>query len=188
MIIQEPEPDPIVQSLLGHHTHFLTGDIGCENVTRAIQWMIYEQTQVPVPDHLTLYINSGGGDLYSAFALVDMMQLSKIPVYTVGIGNIMSAAALIFACGTKGHRYVARHTGILMHEFYSDMEGKQHELKASMRELDLCNARVNDLLSRHCGITVKKIKEKLLQASDVWLTAEEAIKLKLADNILTEIL
>lgn len=178
----------IGQGLLGHHTHFLMGEIVYENVGRVIQWIIFEHTTIERPDHLTLYINSGGGDLYSAFALVDIMMASSIPVHTVGIGNIMSAAALIFACGEPGHRQVAAHTGIMMHEFYSDMEGKEHELKASMIELGYCRARVNNLLTKRCGITEKKIKQKLLQPSDVWLTAEEAIKYKLADSILTKIL
>jgi len=57
-----------------------------------------------------------------------------------------------------------------------------------MVELGYCRARVNDLLTSHCGITEKKIKQKLLQPSDVWLTAEEAIKYRLADQILTQIL
>lgn len=190
IIVQEPlaDADMIGQGLLGHHTHFLTGEIGYENISRAIQWIVFEHTNAERPDHLTLYINSGGGDLYNAFALVDIMMASAIPIHTVGIGNIMSAAALIFACGEAGHRYVAQHTGIMMHEFYSDMEGKEHELKASMIELGYCRARVNNLLTKRCGITEKKIKDKLLQPSDAWLTAEEAIKYKLADGILTKIL
>lgn len=190
IIVQEPlaDSDMIGQGLLTHHTHFLTGEIGYENVGRAIQWIVFEHTNAEPPHHLNLYINSGGGDLYGAFALVDIIMTSKIPVYTIGIGNIMSAAALIFACGEPGHRYVAAHTGVMMHEFYSDMEGKEHELKASMIELGYCRARVNNILTKRCGITEKKIKEKLLQASDVWLTAEEAIKYKIADHILNKIL
>lgn len=190
IILQEPmaDADVVGQGLLGHHTHFLTGEISYENTNRAIQWIVFEHTAADRPDHLTIYINSGGGDLYNAFALADIMKLSKIPVYTVGIGNIMSAAALIFACGAPGRRYIAKHTGIMMHEFSSDMEGKEHELKAGMVELGYCRARVNDLLTSHCGITEKKIKQKLLQPSDVWLTAEEAIKYRLADQILTQIL
>jgi len=188
IIIQEPDFDLIGQGLLGNHVHFLTGELGDENISRAIQWIVFEHTNAVKPDRLILYINSGGGDLYSAFALVDIMTLSTIPVYTVGIGNIMSAAALIFACGAKGHRYVAPHTGIMMHEFYTDMEGKEHEIKASMTEMINCRARVNELLTDHCGITEKKIKETLLQSSDVWLTAKEAIRCKLADKMLTQIL
>jgi len=190
IMMQDPLPDVemINVGLLTHHKHFLVGDINYENVARAIQWIVYEHTQTDKPEHLTLYLNSGGGDLYNSFALIDIMQTSKIPVYTVGIGNIMSAAALIFACGAKGHRYIAKHTGIMMHQFYSDMEGKEHELVAAMKELEFCRERVSDLLVNHCGINEKTAKEKLLQPSDVWLTAEEAIKIKLADKILTSIL
>jgi ATP-dependent protease ClpP protease subunit len=116
------------------------------------------------------------------------MHASKYPVYTVGIGNIMSAGALIFACGAKGHRYIARHTGIMVHQFYSDMEGKEHELESAMKELKYCKARVSDLLVNYCGVADKVAREKLLQPSDVWLTAEEAVKLKLADSVFTKIL
>jgi len=183
-----PDVEMINVGLLTHHKHFLVGDINYENVMRTIQWIVYEHTQADPPDHLTLYINSGGGDLYNSFALIDIMLTSSIPVYTVGMGNIMSAAALIFACGTKGHRYIAKHTGIMMHQFYSDMEGKEHELVAAMREFEFCRARVSDLLVNHCGIPKIISKEKLLQQSDVWLTAEEAIEVKLADKIFTTIL
>lgn len=185
---QLPEHEMINVGLLTHHKHFLVGDINYENVARAIQWIVYEHTQDKKPEHLTLYINSGGGDLYNSFALIDIMLTSKIPVYTVGIGNVMSAAALILACGTKGHRYVAKHTGIMIHQFYSDMEGKEHELESAMQELRYCKQRVSDLLVNHCGINEKTAKDKLLQPSDVWLTAEEAIKIKLADKILSTIL
>lgn len=174
--------------LLNHHKHFLVGEINYDTISRTLQWITYEHTQTDRPSHLCLYVNSGGGDLYNAFALIDMMHASQIPVYTIGLGNVMSAGALILACGAKGHRYVAKHTGIMMHQFYSDMEGKEHELVAAMKELEYCRARVSDLLVTHCGISTKCAQEKLLQPSDTWLTADEAIKIKLADKIFTTIL
>jgi len=76
---------------------------------------------------------------------------------------------------------------VMMHQFHSDMEGKEHEIVASMKELQECRTRVNDLLKTRCGIT-DAVRKKLLNPSDVWLTAEEAIKYKLADGILTKIL
>jgi ATP-dependent Clp protease protease subunit len=179
--------DVVYSELLSNHKHFLVGEIGYDNTSRVIQWIVYEHTRTDRPEHLTLYINSGGGDLYNSFALIDMMQASKIPVHTVGMGNIMSAAALIFACGAKGHRYVAKNTGIMMHQFYSDMEGKEHELESAMQELRYCKTRVNEMLIR-AGVSEKVTREKLLQPSDAWLTAEEAIKIKLADKIFTTII
>lgn len=189
MISEGSTHDPIEDELIHNHSHLLHGEINYENVGRATQWIIAENLK-PVEKKdkkrvLTLYINSMGGDLYNAFALVDMMHASKYPIRTIGIGNVMSAAALILACGTRGHRYLARHTGILMHQFYSDLEGKEHELQAGMRELEFCRKRVHSLLTNYCRISERVIKTRLLKPSDAWLTAEEAVQLKLADKILT---
>lgn len=189
-LIQEAtgEAEQISSGILEQHAHFLTGDIEYGNITRAIQWIVFEHASAKHrPKKLTLYINSGGGDLYNAFALIDIMRASSIPIHTVGIGSVVSAAALIFSCGEVGHRYLAKHTGVMLHQFSSDMEGKEHELTASMKELKLCRARIRGLLKTHCGISDTIIQEKLLQPSDAWLTSSEAIKYKLADKILKKI-
>lgn len=189
MISEAGDQDPIQAALISNHSHLLQGEINYETVGRAVQWVIAENIMAEEKGKkkiLTLYINSNGGDLYNAFALVDVMHASKYPVATVGIGNVMSAAALILACGYRGHRYLARHAGIMIHQFYSDMEGKEHELKAGMKELDLCRARIHSLLTTYCHISDRTVKKKLLQPSDMWLTAEEAVKLKLADKIFTK--
>jgi ATP-dependent Clp protease protease subunit len=178
----------IQMGLLNHHKHFLSGEISYDSAGRAIQWILYEHTLVDKPECLVLYLNSGGGDLYNAFALIDIMRASTIPIHTVGLGNIMSAAALIFACGTKGHRTLGKNTGIMLHQFSSDMEGKEHELHAAMRELDFCRNRVVDILTKHCGLSEKIVRDKLLAPTDAWLTAEEAIKCKLADTIFTKLI
>lgn len=181
--------DPVRAAFLSNHTHYLQGEINYDSIGQAVQWIISENLKPLQKDEqkrsLTLYINSPGGDLYNSFALIDMMHCSKYPVRTIGIGNVMSAGALILACGKRGERYVGRNTGILTHQFYSDMEGKEHELKAGMRELELCRERVYKLLTDHCRISERVVKQKLLQPSDAWLTADEAIQLKLADKIFT---
>jgi ATP-dependent Clp endopeptidase proteolytic subunit ClpP len=189
VISEETDQDPIKAEFFAQHSHYLQGDVNYESIGQAVQWIIAENLK-PLPKGqktklLTLYINSNGGDLYNAFALIDMMHCSKYPVRTIGIGNVMSAAALILACGKRGERYVAKNTGILTHQFYSDMEGKEHELKAGMRELELCRVRVYRLLTDYCRISERVVKKKLLQQSDVWLTAEEAVAIKLADKIFT---
>src|SRR5574344_1834410 len=55
-------------------------------------------------DHLTLIINSPGGDLNSAFAIIDCMKGSALPVHTIGLGLIASCGILTFMSGEKGHR------------------------------------------------------------------------------------
>lgn len=169
--------------LLKNHTHFLYGSIDEDNVADAIRWIIYENLDTNHNKILTLYVNSVGGDLCEAFALIDMMRHSKHRIRTVGIGSVMSAAFLIFAAGTKGERYLAKNTSILCHQFSEGVEGKFHDLKAQMREGENMNKRMVNLLSDCTNLSIRDIKTKLLPPSDVWLSVDDAVKLGVADHI-----
>lgn len=176
--------DRVDVKLLDNNVHFLVGEICEENISECLKWIVYENLDKRVDKVLTLYINSTGGDLYQAFALIDMMQTSKHPVRTIGIGSIMSAAFLIFASGTKGERYIGLNTGIMCHQFSGGMEAKYHDIKAEVREADLCNRKMVEVLRAATGLTSAKIKSKLLPASDVYLTVDELMELGIADHIL----
>ena len=175
--------DRIGVKLLDNSVHFLTGEITAENVQECIKWIVYENLEVK-EKILTLYVNSTGGDLYQAFALIDIMQSSKHSVRTIAIGSIMSAAFLIFASGTRGERYLAANTGIMCHQFSGSAEAKYHDLKAEMKENEFLNQKMINILKAATDLTVSKIKAKLLPASDVYMTAQEALDLGIADQLL----
>jgi ATP-dependent Clp protease protease subunit len=177
--------EKIELSFLDNHTHYLSGDIEEANIKKAIQWIIYENTsRYDAEKSLTLYINSYGGDLYQAFALIDIMKQSKYPIKTIGIGSIMSAGFLIFAAGEKGLRFVGKNTGIMCHQFSDYAEGKFHDLKSQAKANDICNQRMVDILREASGLSERNIKSKLLGPTDLWLTPEELVDLKIADQIL----
>ena len=175
--------DRVEARLLQSHIHFLTGDIEEENIRKAIQWLAYENL-TNESKTLTLYVNSQGGDLYQAFALIDVMRVSKHPISTVGLGSVMSAAFLIFVSGTEGHRVIAPNTGIMCHQYSDTTEGKHHDLKATMIEGENCNNRMLSVLESACSLDARTIKRKLLNPTDVYLTAEQMIEFGLADEIL----
>ena len=182
---EQTAEDRIDNLLLDSHMFFLHGDIEEENIDRCIKWIEYEN--IDSKDKLlTLYVNTYGGELYQAFALIDIMRSSKHPIRTIGLGSIMSAGFLIFACGTKGERYIAPNAGIMCHQLTDDVSNKYHDLKAAVRETDNSNAKMVKILREATGLTALKIQSKLLQASDVYLTARELIQLKVADYILGE--
>ena len=176
--------DRIGVKLLENSVFFLTGDIEEENIERCIKWITYENLGNKADKVLTLYINSQGGDLYQAFALIDIMQTSKYTIRTIGLGSIMSAAFLIFASGDKGERYIGKNTGIMCHQFSDSQEGKYHDIKAQAKENELCNARMVEILKTVTGLPTAKVKAKLLPASDVYLTAQELVEYNVADFIL----
>lgn len=176
--------DRIDIKLLNHSTHILFGEITEETINTAIKWILYENLETKEKKTLTLYINSTGGDLYQAFALIDIMRSSKHAVRTIGIGAVMSAAFLIFAAGAQGQRYAAKNASFMCHQFSESTEGKYHDIKATMRENDLCNQKMVDILKEATGMPVARIKSKLLPASDVYLTASEMVDFSVADHII----
>jgi ATP-dependent Clp endopeptidase proteolytic subunit ClpP len=175
--------DKIDIRLLENSIHFLTGEITEENISNCIKWLVYENLDTK-QKVLTLYINSTGGDLYPAFALIDMMNTSVHAVRTIAVGSIMSAAFLIFATGTNGERYVSKNAGIMCHQHSDGTEGKYHDIKATMKENELINQKMINVLKQATGLTPGVIKKKLLSPSDVYLTANEAVELGIADHIL----
>lgn len=176
--------DIIDLGLLKNHVHMITGVIDDMTVDAAIRWIVYENLETTKDKVLTIYINSMGGSLTDAFALIDIMRSSKHKIRTIGLGNVMSAAFMIFAAGTKGERYISKNTSILCHQFSEDVEGKFHDIKAMMRESENINSRMIDLLKECTDLSPRVIKTKLLPPSDVWLSVDEVVKLGVADHIL----
>lgn len=186
--IQRPEglgaEDIINLGLLDKHTFLICGEIDDVKIENAIRWLIYENTS-DVEKTLTLYINSTGGSLNDAFALIDMMKNSKHSIRTIGIGNVMSSAFLIFASGSEGMRYIAKNASILSHQYSDEIgEVKHHDIKSFAKEAEYTNNRMVRLLKECSGLDTTTIKRKLLPPTDVWLTAEELLDLGIADHIL----
>ena len=165
--------------------HFLIGEISEDNINDAIKWLTYENIEANDNRILTLYINSQGGDLYEAFGLIDMMRNSRIPIRTIGYGSVMSAAFLILASGAQGQRYITKNCGIMCHQMSATEEmGKYHDIKATRKETDRLNRAMYDVLKETTGLDGRIIKNKLLPAHDVYMTAEEMIDFGAADHIL----
>jgi len=177
-----PEMRPV--SLNDKGIYYFAGDFNQNSVKDCITWILdanfQDKTQY---EALTLIITSYGGDLFSAFALIDVMRGSAIPVHTIGLGIIASAGLMTFIAGEKGNRIITPNTSILSHQWSSGMFGKAHELMASQKQFDLTTKRMISHYKKCTGLTDKQIRDKLLPAQDVWLSAEEAKEYHLADQV-----
>jgi ATP-dependent protease ClpP protease subunit len=90
---------------------------------------------------------------------------------------------MIFAAGTRGERTISETASIMCHQFSGDTTGKYHDVKAAMKENELANQRMVNLLKEFTQLETRTIKSKLLPPSDVWFTADELVELGVADNI-----
>jgi|TARA_B000000557_G_C20791031_1_gene451024 ATP-dependent Clp protease protease subunit len=158
------------------------------NTTKPVIQTIIEKNLMPNsqrPNELTLVINSPGGQVHSAFALIDTMKGSAIPVKTVGLGMIASCGLLTFMSGTKGRRVITPNTSILSHQYSWGSGGKEHELFARVREFELSTDRMIQHYKKCTGLSEKKVRDILLPPEDRWLSAKEAVKYGIADKIVS---
>lgn len=166
------------------HAFFtLMDEVTLDVCKQAVEWILEANFTEERPSLLNLIITSPGGDLNAAFALVDTMRGSAIPIRTIGLGQIASAGLMIFISGDKGNRILTPNTSILSHQYSWGAFGKEHELFASIKEFDLTTKRMIAHYKKCTGMDEKQIREVLLPPQDVWLSAQEAKKHGLCDDV-----
>ncbi len=163
--------------------YLLFGEINTDSIRDACSWILSENIADNPPDVLNLIINSPGGSLCDAFALISIMNSSAIPIRTVGLGEVASAGLFIFMSGTKGFRTMDPNTEILSHHFSAGSQGTYHELKNLDKQYNAMDKKIVNHYKKHTGLTDAEIREKLIPTRDVYLTAKECIQLGLADKI-----
>jgi hypothetical protein len=57
-------------------------------------------------------------------------------------------------------------------------------LKSFTKEAELTNKRMLNILQDASDLSAREVKTKLLSPSDVWMSADELVKLQIADHIL----
>jgi len=166
-----------------HSFYLLMEEISLATAKPLVEWIFEANFTEERPDLLNLIITSPGGDLNAAFAVIDTMRGSAIPIRTIGLGQIASAGLMIFLAGDKGHRILTPNTSILSHQYTWGAFGKEHELFATVKEFDLTTKKMISHYKKSTGLTETKIREVLLPPQDIWLSPLEAKKLGLCDEV-----
>ncbi len=99
---EENGPSP-GQLLWENSIYYFAEDFTSKSTAPLIKF-IMEKNLMPrakKPKELTLIINSPGGAVHAAFALIDVMKASSIPIKTVGLGMIASCGILTFMARAK---------------------------------------------------------------------------------------
>ena len=166
-----------------HSFFLLMEEISLVTVKQCVEWIFEANFSEERPELLNLIVTSPGGDLNAAFALIDTMRGSAIPIRTIGLGQIASAGLMIFIAGDKGKRILTPNTSILSHQYSWGAFGKEHELFATVKEFDLTTKKMIQHYKKCTGLSEAKIREILLPPQDMWLSPQEAKKLGLCDEV-----
>src|SRR5450755_2452522 len=136
------------------------------------------------PDlEIGLYINSPGGSYSAMTAIYDTMQYIRPDVATICMGQAASAAAVLLAAGTPGKRAVLQHAKVLLHQPSSQAQGALPDLAIRAKEVARVRAEVDEILSRHTGHPVAKIRKDTDR--DITFSARQAVDYGLADEVIT---
>jgi ATP-dependent Clp protease protease subunit len=130
-------------------------------------------------------INTPGGEADEMFALYDIMRLTKTKcdIETFGLGKVMSAGVLILAAGTKGKRKIGKNCRVMIHNVMAGSVGSLHNLENEIKEIKYIQQSYISALSEESGMPVKKLQKLLNRKVNVYLSAEEAVNLGIADII-----
>jgi ATP-dependent Clp protease protease subunit len=180
-IDSEKEPTRLLQEA---GMYVFMSEVSDDAIKPIIEWILVENHVVKKKKkELLLMICSEGGSVEDAFALIDVMKSSSIPIKTVGLGCVASSGLLIFLAGMKGRRMLTPNTSILSHQYSNYHEGKHHELFAIAKEHSLIQERMLRHYQQSTGLSEELILSKLLPPTDVYLSADEALALGLCDYV-----
>jgi ATP-dependent Clp protease protease subunit len=132
---------------------------------------------------ISLYINSPGGSYSALTAIYDTMQFVQPDVATICIGQASSAAAVLLAAGAPGRRSVLQHAKVLLHQPSSQARGTLPDLAIQAKEVARVRAEMDEILSRHTGHPVAKIRADTDR--NMTLSAQQAVDYGLADQVIT---
>ena len=133
------------------------------------------------PSPIYLHINSYGGSVFAAFAGVDMIQQSKIPVYTIVEGASASAGTILSVVGKK--RYMRPHASMLIHQLSSWFGGKMTEIDDNYQNLEQMMKTIKDIYIKNTTMSSTQLDEFLKH--DVWWTLETCKSRGLIDETWT---
>lgn len=161
------------------------GEIDCENVNAVIQ-LIYEINEEDTGklkvEPIKLIINSPGGELYSGLALIDVIESSQTPVYTICHGSAMSMGLVVFAAGH--YRTASKYATFMYHEASYGAEGKLQDHKQELKEADRTDKICDDYLLSKTTFDKKYLASIRKTRREWYFDVETAVKYGLVNEII----
>ena len=149
------------------------------NIIQA-QLLFLESTD-PSKD-IQIYMNSPGGSVYAGLGIYDTMQYIQPDIATICTGMAASMCAVLLTAGTTGKRSALTHSRIMIHQPMGGAQGQATDIEITAREILKLKKELYDILAKHSGNPYKKIEKD--SDRDYWMTAEEAKKYGMIDEVL----
>lgn len=177
----------IFSRLLKERIIFLSEQVDSASASVVIAQLLFLDAEDPGKD-IYLYINSPGGSITDGMAIYDTMQYIKSDVCTICVGLAASMGSVLLAAGKKGKRYALPNSEVLIHQPLiagGGLSGQTTEIKIHADHMVKTREKLNKILSERTGQPLGVIEKGTER--DNYMTAEEAKKYGLIDEIMTNI-
>ena len=171
----------IYSRLLRERIIFLAGPIDDNVANIVIAQLLFLESEDPKKD-ITLYINSPGGQIQSGLAIVDAMNHIKPDVATVCVGMAASMGAVILSQGKKGKRFTLPNSEVMIHQPLTGVEGQASDVQITAKHILVLKDKLYEMLAQASGKTKAQLEKD--GDRDYWMSAEEAKKYGIVDQIL----
>ena len=173
----------IYSRLLKDRIVFLGSGVNDEVANSIVAQLLFLQSDDPKSD-IHFYINSPGGSVSAGLAIYDTMQFITCDVATYCLGQAASMGAVLLTAGAAKKRYALPNARIMIHQPLAGMQGTAEEIMIHAKEFQRIKDRMNEILIKHTGHTLKKIEKDTDR--DCFMTADEACKYKLIDQVVAQ--
>lgn len=135
--------------------------------------------------NIQIRINSGGGSVFEGIAIRSAIKTfikagKNVETYVDGIAASMAAPIAI--AGTKV--YISKFARMMFHRASGFAEGTADDIRRQADMIENCEKDIIQMIADKSGMSTSVVKEKLFQPGvDKWVGAQEAIDMKLADEI-----
>lgn len=171
----------IIDEMLAKREIECVGEINAESVNSLISQIRYLNSKDDKKE-ITIYINSGGGEVASGLALYDVMKAVKCPIRTVCVGTAASMAAVLFAAGDQ--RDMLPHARVMIHDplISGGVGGSALHIQTISDSLLRTRQTIAEILSKQCQRSLEEIYEKT--KNDSYFYGDEAVEFGLADQVI----
>ncbi len=171
----------IYSRLLKDRIIFLGFAIDDNVANLVIAQLLFLEAEDPEKD-INLYINSPGGMVTAGLAIYDTIQYIKAPVSTICLGQAASMGALLLASGSAGKRFALPNTRVMVHQPMGGFSGQATDVEIHAREILKVRERLNEILVKHTGQTMEKIRTDTER--DYFMSGAEARAYHIVDEVI----
>ena len=153
-----------------------------DNIANIIQaQLLFLESTDPTKD-IQIYINSPGGSVYAGLGIYDTMQYIRPEIATICTGMAASMGAVLLCGGAAGKRTGLKHSRVMIHQPLGGARGQASDIEITAREIQKLKKELYEIISHHTGKTYEEVWKD--SDRDYWMTAEEAKKYGMIDEVL----